>query len=183
MELLLPDTLFQPAAEDAPVSLAGIDALAVQFGASVTATGSRFADTVSAPCAFVLSHEGIVVHVSRSKPLRDGNAFIVRQMELPERSASARVRAGNTADEHEIDAADCYGLGGGALQEEARHLSRWDRTLTLLRFRALCASAQHARQETLEVEGRATVPREPEDEFGLRELDGNLRWPGKSRRR
>jgi IrrE N-terminal-like domain len=188
VELLLPDRLFQSAAEDAPVSLAGVDGLAVQFEASVTATGSRFADTVSAPCAFVLSHKGRVVHVSRSKPLRDGNAFIARQMELPERSASARVRAGSTAAEHEIDAADWFTdwERGGVLQEEARHLSRWDRTLTLLRFQGqdVPAATARARQEyRWEVEGRDDgSPREPEDESGLRELDGNLRWPGKSRR-
>src|SRR5258708_28104608 len=60
-ELLLPGKLFEPAAEDAPVSLAGIDALARQFEASVTATGSRYADSVSTPCAFVLSHQGSVL--------------------------------------------------------------------------------------------------------------------------
>ncbi len=189
VELLLPDVLFQPAAEDAPVSLAGIDALAVQFAASVTATGSRFADTVTAPCAFVLSHEGRVVHVSRSKPLRDGNAFIARHMTLPEGSASARVRAGGTTEEHEIDAADWFAdwERGGVLHEEARHLSRWDRTLTLLRFQnqEVPASTARARQEyRWEVEGRDDGPRrESEDEFGLRELGGSPRWPRKSRRR
>lgn len=189
VELLLPDTLFQPAAEDAPVSLAGIDALALQFQASVTATGSRFADTVTTPCAFVLSHEGKVVHVSRSKPLRDANVFIARHMELPERSASARVRAGSTADQGEIDAGDWFTdwERGGVLNEEARHLSKWDRTLTVLRFQGQDvpeATASTRQEYRWEVEGRDDgYRREPEDEFGLRELDGNLRWPGKSRRR
>lgn len=110
-------------------------------------------------------------------------------MELLERLASARVRAGNTADEHEIDVADWFTdwERGGVLQEEARHLSRWDRTLTLLRFQGqdVPAVTARARQEyRWEVEGRDDGSRrEPEDEFGLRELDGNLRWPGKSRRR
>ena len=43
---------------NAPVSLAGIDTLANQFEASVTSTGSRYVDSVSTPCAFVLSHKG-----------------------------------------------------------------------------------------------------------------------------
>ena len=46
-ELLLPGKLFEPAAEIAPASLAGIDTLANQFEASVTSTGSRYADSVS----------------------------------------------------------------------------------------------------------------------------------------
>ena len=35
-----------------------------------------------------------------------------------------------------------------------------------------------------DAQGRdVTYRREEEDEFGLKELDGQLRWPGKSRRR
>ena len=170
-----------------PVSLAGIDALqfvwSFRYGdwLSLRGHGQRTLRV----CAL---HEGRVVHISRSKPLRDGNAFIARQMELPERSASARVRAGSTAEEHEIDAADWFTdwERGGVLQEEARHLSRWDRTLTLIQFQGLdvpAATARGRQEYRWEVEGRDdTFPREPEDEFGLRELDGNLRRPGKSRR-
>ena len=66
-ELLLPDHLFQPRAEDAVVCLATIDALAADFEASVSSTGSRFAAVVTAPCAFVLSENGKVRYASMSK--------------------------------------------------------------------------------------------------------------------
>jgi hypothetical protein len=189
-ELLLPGKLFEPAAEDTPVSLAGIDALARQFEASVTATGSRYADSVSTPCAFVLSHQGKVVYASRSKALKDANAFIARHLELPTGSISARSRAGDVLSAGQSDAADWFSNWerGGTLVEEARHLAQWDQTLTLIWFESgeLPAAPEQIRSERRwEIEGRE-LPHRREDqgdgEFGLKELDGNPRWPSKKRR-
>jgi Zn-dependent peptidase ImmA (M78 family) len=59
-ELLLPYELFHPEAEKSSTGLSFIDNLAERFGASVTATGSRYAYVVSAPVAFVLSEQGKV---------------------------------------------------------------------------------------------------------------------------
>ena len=180
-ELLLPGKLFEPAAAIAPVSLAGIDTLANQFEASVTSTGSRYADSVSTPCAFVLSHKGKVINASRSKALKDANAFIERRLELPPGSISERTRAGDTLDRGEIDAAAWFSNWerGGALLEEARHLKQWDQTLTLLWFEneEVPSPRQHVhRARRWETEGRdLTHRREEEDEFGLKELDGQLR--------
>ena len=62
--------------------------------------------------------------------------------------------------------------GLGILLEDARHLLRWDQTLSLLWF-----------------EDDAIPPRASpegggeEEEPALRELDGILPWPDKSRRR
>jgi hypothetical protein len=190
-ELLLPSTLFEPAAEDAPVSLAGIDALARQFEASVTATGSRYADSVSTPCAFVLSHQGRVVYASRSNALKDANAFIARHLELPAASISARARAGEGVSAGQSDAADWFSdwERGGILIEEARHLAQWDQTLTLISFES---GELPLREESVRSDRRwETEGREPQyhrddqgdGELALRELDGNLRWPGKKRRR
>jgi len=188
-ELLLPDHLFQPAAEDAPVGFAGIDGLAARFAASVTTTGSRYADSVTMPCAFVLSHEGKVIHAARSKQLRDAYAVIGRQADLPATSVSARSRAGKTCGREEIDAQDWFSdwEHGGVLLEEARHLPKWDRTLTLLWFESGEVPTAHRsvrRESRWEVEGR-DIPdrRESESEDGLQELDGYLRFRGKSRRK
>ena len=54
-ELVLPYKLFKPLVEKTEISLAAVDELAIRFGASAMATGSRFATVVSAPCAFVTS--------------------------------------------------------------------------------------------------------------------------------
>ncbi|MBY0496991.1 MAG: ImmA/IrrE family metallo-endopeptidase [Cyanobacteria bacterium] len=187
-ELLLPAVLFKPAAEAARIGLASIDALAKTFEASMTATGSRYADSITTPCAFVLSHQGKVVHASRSKALRDARAIIPRHMELPCASISALSRAGTSSTTGEIDAADWFDAWerGGTLLEESRHLSQWDQTLTLLWFASeevpsldLTRRARRWESEGREVRDR----RDDEDEFGLKELDGHLRWPGRSRRR
>jgi hypothetical protein len=61
---------------------------------------------------------------------------------------------------------------GGVLLEEARHFSQWDQTLTLLPFE----NGEVPPEKKEEV-------REDEEELGLEELDGNLRWPSKKRRR
>ncbi len=184
-ELLLPGKLFEPAAERAPISLAGIDALSQQFEASVTATGSRYADCVSTPCAFVLSHQGKVVYASRSKALKHANAFIQPRTDLPSASASSRARAGGNPSPEQVDA-DLWFTNwerGGVLMEEARYLAQWDQGLTLLWFEneevpQLKRPARRWDRDVAEPERR-----DDEDELGLKELDGNLRWPGQKRRR
>ena len=94
-ELLLPGKLFEPAAEGAPISLAGIDALSRQFEASVTATGSRYADSVNTPCAFVLSHreESFTPHVRRCSRRRTHSFSRVRTCpQAPCRRVRAQAR-------------------------------------------------------------------------------------------
>lgn len=188
-ELLLPDHLFQPAAEDAQVGFGGIDDLAGRFAASVTTTGSRYANTISMPCAFVLSHQGKVIHAARSKTLREAYAVLGRHTDLPPASVSARTRAGKICGREEIDAQDWFSEWerGGVLLEEARHLAKWDQTLTLLWFESgeVPTARRCVRTERRwEFEGRdIPVRREPESEEGLQELDGYLRFRGKSRRR
>ena len=61
---------------------------------------------------------------------------------------------------------------GGVLLEEAKHFTQWDQTLTLLSFEG--DAIPPAKKEEL---------REDEEELGLQELDGDLRWPSKRRRR
>jgi hypothetical protein len=175
-ELLLPYQLFQPLAERTAVGFAAIDKLAADFVASVTATGSRFVTVLSAPCAFVLSEQGRVRYTSRSTTLREAHAWIAPQSDLPRDSLSASVRAGAAhADAHDIDA-DLWFENwqrGGALLEEARHLSQWDQTLTLLWFEG---------EEVPPARDVRSQEEEADDER-LRELDGILPWPDKKRRK
>lgn len=184
-ELLLPAKLFELAAESAPTSLAGIDALSQQFEASVTATGSRYADSVRTPCAFVLSHQGRVVYAARSRTLKDANAFIQPRTELPPDSVSARARAGRHPTREQTDADVWFDNWerGGVLFEEARFLRQWDQGLTLLWFEdgEVPPLKRQVRPWHRDVEEQE--PRDEEDEDGLKELDGHLRWPSRKRRR
>ena len=181
-ELLLPYDLFQPEAENASINLAAIDDLAERFQASVTATGSRYAAMVTEPLAFVLSEEGKVRYASRSAPLKDADAWIPPRLDLPDGCLSKRVRAGASCDgPEEVDAEIWFSdwERGGSLMEEARHLTLWDQTITLLWFKDGKIPAQKFRDE----HGDIQEEEEDEDDGLLKELDGNLRWPGKRRRR
>lgn len=184
-ELLLPYRLFQPLAEEAQVSFATVDALAARFVASATATGSRFAAVVSTPCAFVLSEQGKVRYASRSKALIDANAWIQPRTELPAGSLSARAQTDTTSERAEVSADLWFSdwERGGVLVEEARYLNQWDQTLTLLSFESeeVPSLKRGSSERRWEPDGHEL--REDEEDLGLQELDGNLRWPSKNRRR
>jgi Zn-dependent peptidase ImmA (M78 family) len=178
-ELLLPHRFFQPLAQKAAISLATIDSLAKDFDASFTATGSRYAAVLKVPCAFVLSEKGKVRYASRSTMLRDAGAWIAPRIEMPAGSVSARLRGGAIGNgPEEIDADEWFQNWerGGTLLEEARHLERWDQTLSLLWFEdeEVPVPKHNDWKDTGQSE---------EDAELLPELDGVLRWPGKKRRR
>lgn len=177
-ELLLPYRLFKPEAEKTLVSLAAVDELASRFQASTTATGSRYAAVVSTPLAFVLSEQGKVRYASRSAVLKEANAWIPPRLELPRNSLSEKARAGAPCDDPEKIDADVWFSDwerGGVLLEEVRHFAQWDQTLTLLWFEEEEVPGQKFRDDRDEAQD--------EDDGGLKELDGNLRWPSKRRRR
>lgn len=173
-ELLLPTILFQPLVVQASISLASVDELAGRFQASFSATGSRFAAVVKAPCAFIFSEHGTIRYASRSTALREANAWIPPRLQFPAGSVSERARAGDSFDGPEEVASDVWFSDwrrGGVLLEEARHIAKWDQTLTLLWF------------EDEELPPPRHGSREEEEELGLAELDGVLPWPGKRRRK
>lgn len=184
-ELLLPRRLFEPLANEAPVGFAAIDALSARFKASTTATGSRYAAASSTPCAFVLSEAGQVRYASRSKALQDANAWIAPRIDVPSSSVSARARGSADASPEEIDADLWFSNWerGGVLLEEARYLAQWDQILTLLWFESeeVPPPKRVARRWDRD-DGDSRESRDDEDDMGLKELDGNLRWPGKRRR-
>jgi len=159
-ELLLPMQLFQPLVKHEQIGFAAIDELSGHFLASTTATGSRYAAVMDAPCAFVLSEKGLVRYASRSNSLREAKGWIPPRMGIPPETISAALRTGDPqAGPNEV-AADVWFSNwrwGGMVREEARYLKSWDQTLTLLWF---------------------------EDQDVLRpELDGTLPWQRKKRRR
>lgn len=174
-ELLLPYNAFNPLVDKAEIGFAAVDELADRFEASMTATGSRFVAANRAPCAFVLSEAGKVKYAERSKSLREANAWISPRSMLPVGSLSARCRCGETVRSAEEIAADVWlsdWSRGGVLLEEARHLSAYDQTLTLLWF------------EDEEVPREATSDKVyDEDDELLRPLDGKLTFPTRRRRR
>lgn len=174
-ELLLPYRLFKPRVDAADLSFSAIGDLADEFDASLLATGSRFATFSREPCAFVVSEGGKVRYSSRSAALRSARAFVRSGMDLPRDSYSARVRAGEAPSEPEAaDPSQWFEgwEGDGSLYEDAKHLGQWDQTLTLLWFDDEELTAPQAERTRLS-----------DDDFLLRELDGSLPWPGRSKRK
>jgi hypothetical protein len=174
-ELLLPYKLFKPLVDKLDISLATVDGLAGDFVASTMATGSRFATFANAPCAFVLSEQGKVRYTSRSKMLREANAWVQPRLALPKGSVAERLRDGGTCDGPEEIPADIWFSDwdrGGVLLEDARHLAHWDQTVALIWFEDEEVPPPEQDRHKREV-----------DEFGLAELDGVLPWPSKKRRK
>jgi hypothetical protein len=184
-ELLLPRRLFEPLTNQGNIGFAAIDSLAARFVASTTATGSRYAAATAAPCAFILSETGKVRYSTRSRALQDASAWIAPRTDLPSGSVSARARAGDSRAREEVDADVWFSNWerGGVLLEEARFLPQWDQVLTLLWFESeeVPPLKRPARRWDRDVDERES--HDDEDEDGLKELDGNLRWPSKKRRR
>ncbi len=123
----------------------------------------------------MLSEQSKVRYASRSNALKDAYAWITPRLDLPRGSLSEKIRSGTTVAALEKVDADIWFADwerGGILLEEAKHFSQWDQTLTLLSFE----NGEVPPQKKEEA-------REDEEELGLEELDGNLRWPSKKRRR
>ncbi len=174
-ELLLPYKLFKPRVDAAELGFAAIGELADEFDASLMSTGSRFATFSRELCAFVLSEGGKVRYSSRSTSLRDAKAWIRSGSDLSKDSYSARVRSGEAPSGPEEADPDQWFEDwdrDGSLYEDVRHLGQWDQTLTLLWFDDEDLPPPQAERARWE-----------ENTYGLRELDGNLPWPGKSKRR
>jgi hypothetical protein len=173
-EILLPYPQFKPRVEKSVVGFKAVDSLAKQFESSLPATGSRFAAVTSTPCAFVLIEGGIIRYMARSTALRSAGAWISPGTAIPSESLAAQLRAGKPYSGDSEVAADIWFDNwdrGGILVEDAHHTAQWDQTLALLWF------------EDEGVPKRYQSQREEEEEMGLRELDGILPWPGRSKRR
>jgi hypothetical protein len=174
-ELLLPYKLFKPRADSMEMGFSAISDLADEFDASLIATGSRFATFSRDLCAFVLSEGGKVRYSARSTSLRDARAWIKPGSLLPSASYSTRVRRGERASgPEEAEPTEWFDdwERDGTLYEDVRHLGEWDQTLTLLWFDDENLPAPRAERKSWE-----------EQTYGLRELDGVLPWPSRSKRR
>ena len=171
-ELLLPYNHFKPLVDSCDIGFADLDQLAATFQASVTSTGSRFAAATDLPCAFVLSQSGIVRYASRSKALREAGAWISIGSVPPSSSArAARAQRGQQISQISADLWFSDWKRGGTLIEESRFLPKWDQRLTLIWF------------DDDEVPDPGFATDDDGEEPLLKELDGVLPWPGKSRRR
>ena len=175
-ECLLPYDVFSKDVGDVDVSLDAVKILAQEYKASLTATGSRFALNAKEPCAFVLSEEGSVRYVSRSRFLNELKGWINFNVSVPKRSVAHRLfrNEPNTNGYDELPT-DVWFDGGiknrPMLAEEATLLQEWNQCLSLIWFD----------EDLIPMHDRRNEDRI--DEPLLEELDGILPWPTKRRRK
>ena len=175
-ECLLPYDLFVRQVADRDISLDTVKSLAEEYKASLTATGSRFALNANEPCAFVLSEEGRTRYVSRSKYLSELKGWINSNVAVPQGSVAHRLIQSDSKTEDYDELPTEVWFDGGIrnrplVEEEAILLREWNQCLSLIWF-----------DESL----KPVRDRWDEDEDNeplLKELDGTLPWPSKSRRR
>ncbi len=177
-ECLLPYDSFAKEVADTDISLDAVRFLAAKYKASLTTTGSRFAVNANEPCAFVLSEDGCIRYVSRSKHLNELKGWINFNIPVPQGSVAQRLietRGGSEIEDYAEVPSDVWFDGGiknrPLVAEEAILLREWNQCLSLIWF-----------DENL----KSVYERWDEDEDNeplLKELDGTLPWPPKSRRR
>lgn len=132
-ELLMPTHLFKKKSECGRPSLRDIDALASEFGTSLTATALRFVQFASEPCAVVHSSNGVVDWLSWSP---DFKIFIKKGTRLTNRTYAGDLFAGTHVDDRatQVDGdawSDASGAADIDLFEHSRKVAA-DSVLTFL---------------------------------------------------
>ena len=174
-ECLRPYESFGKEVAESDVSMDAVKSFAEAYTASLTATGSRFAVHANTPCAWVLSEAGRVRYVSPSKQLRELKGWIGFNTPVPRASvAGSLLRDGSRNEGYGEVAADVWfdeGLRNRLVAEESVVLREWDQCLSLIWL-----------DDSLPPVRERGEPTDEEDVL-LKELDGVLPWPSKSRRR
>lgn len=176
-ELLMPYTQWLAQVPKDEPSHAMITQLAESFGCSYPAAASRYATLTRIPCAFVTMEKGFIRYAARSTPLRRAKAWIPPKVAIPKGSVAYNLREGGTSSvDSDTVAQDIWFSdweSGLDLSEICRHYQSSDTTLSLLWFE----------EEELPNQEADRFGRMVQEDPGLRELTGELPWPGRSRRK
>ena len=174
-ECLLPYDLFAEQVADMDISLDAVKSLAAEYKASLTATGSRFALNANESCAFVISENGWIRYVSKSRHMRELNGWINLNTPVPQGSVAQRLIRGNSKTEDYDELPTDIWFNGSiknrsVVAEETILLREWNQCLSLIWFEeGMNPSYEYWDDE--------------DDKPLLKELDGILPWPSKSHRR
>lgn len=178
-ECLLPYDFFKKDIEDVDICLDTIKELSKRYKASIHSTGSRFAVNCEGLCSFVLIEEGTIRYVSSSKSLRELMGWIDIGVPVPQNSAAFHLIKNQSETERyddEVPTEVWFNNGVGnydKLTEEAIFIKEWNQCLSILWFNESLKPADGVQSYGM---GYGEPPL-------LKELDGILPWPSKSRRR
>jgi Zn-dependent peptidase ImmA (M78 family) len=177
-ELLMPFDAFKRDVDREEPSFELVERLRAQYVVSFSACASRLAAVTQYPCAFVTMSSSVIWHASRSKSLRDLNAWIVPKSPIPLGSVAHRlVKDGDWSGENAAVSQDIWFQDwpkGYDLIELAKHYRTYDETFSLLWFEEDSGPDEP-------VKNFAGVP--VEEDGRLKELDGQLSFHKKTRPR
>ncbi len=177
-ECLLPFEYLREDMRDAAAGFDFVSRIAKKYQASLACTASRVAFNAPFACAYVLSQDGFVRFVACSRILRDARFFISKGIQVPAASITGQCLAsGQNSGSGSVAAyawTNADRFSDIDLYEETRIGGAWKQALTLLWPEEGDLPDDRDVRQGLESD---------EEEPLLKELDGNLPWPGKSRRR
>jgi Zn-dependent peptidase ImmA (M78 family) len=178
-ELLMPFEAFKRDVDQEQPSFDLVERLRARYVVSFAACASRLAAVTDYPCAFVFMNSTVVRYASRSKALRDLNAWVEMRAPIPSGSVAHRlVQEGEWSGEDSRVAQDVWFRDwskGYDLNELAKHYPNFDETFSLLWFEPDSGPDTPARSW-----GGSVAQ---EDDGGLKELDGVLAFEKRSKRK
>jgi Zn-dependent peptidase ImmA (M78 family) len=177
-ELLMPYDAFKRDVDQEEPSFELVERLRAQHVVSFSACASRLAAVTQYPCAFVTMSSSVIHHASRSKALRDLNAWIVPNSPIPEGSvAHGLVKDGDWSGQDTAVSQDVWFQDwpkGYDLIELAKHYPSYDETFSLLWF-----EQNSGPDEPVKNFSEVSIE---EADGGLKELDGVLGFSKRVRR-
>jgi Zn-dependent peptidase ImmA (M78 family) len=177
-ECLLPHEFLSRDLKGASAGFQFIDEMAQKYEASLSCTASRIAINAPFPCTYVLSQAGFVRFVTSSSSMRETSFRISVGIALPAASVTAQRITDPRSPELGVVSANLWASADEYMDvdisEEVRLLSTWKQALTLL---------WPEDGDLQDVACREAYRGRDDEEVGLKELDGKLPWPGRSKRR
>jgi Zn-dependent peptidase ImmA (M78 family) len=178
-ELLMPFDAFKRDVDQDLPSFELVERLRSKYVVSFAACASRLAAVTDYPCAFVFMSAKVVRYASRSKALRDLNAWVEMRSTIPPGSVARRlVREGEWSGDDSCVAQDVWFRdwpNGYDLTELAKHYPAFDETFSLLWF-----EPDSGPDEPVKAWSGSVAQ---DDDGGLQELDGILSFQKKTKRR
>ncbi len=174
-ECLFPREYFKPDVNNTDPCMEAVDDLAKQYQASLTATASRYAANTDELCASVLSENGIIRYVSMSRVLREKGFWVPVGTPAPQKTQLEKRLSDQSNDIFAEVPAHYWtnhdSFAGRMLCEESIVLDMWNQALSLLWFEDDIPIQQTQRRQY------------DEDDELLPELDGQLPWPSRRKRK
>lgn len=177
-ELLMPFDAFKRDVDQEEPSFELVERLRDKYVVSFAACASRLAAVTDYPCAFVFMSSTMVRYASRSKALRELNAWVEMRAPIPVESVAARlIQEGEWSGEDSGISQDVWFRDwpkGYDLVELAKHYPDFEETFSLLWFEQDSGPEEP-------VQNWSGPPSQEDD--GLKELDGVLSFHKRSKKR